>query len=38
MVQLMWLIYQALKSIGVFDGKDLASLSPDEINNLFGGL
>ena len=38
MVQLMWLIYQALKSIGVFDGKDLAALSPSEINDLFGGL
>jgi hypothetical protein len=38
MVQLMWLIYQALKAIGVFDSKGLSSLSADEINTLLGGL
>jgi hypothetical protein len=38
MVQLVWLIYQALKVIGYFDGDGLKSVTPDAINQHFGGL
>ena len=38
LVQLVWLIYQALKTIGYFDGDGLKSVTPDAINQHFGGL
>jgi hypothetical protein len=38
LVQLVWLIYQALKAIGYFDGDGLKSVTPDAINQHFGGL
>ena len=38
LVQLMWLIYQALKASGYLNGKGLSSISPATINEHFGGL
>jgi hypothetical protein len=38
LVQLVWLVYQALKAIGYFDGDGLKSVTPSAINEHFGGL
>jgi uncharacterized YccA/Bax inhibitor family protein len=38
LVQLVWLVYQALKAIGYFDGDGLKSVTPAAINEHFGGL
>jgi hypothetical protein len=38
LVQLVWLVYQALKAIGYFDGEGLKSVTPEAINEHFGGL
>jgi len=38
LVQLAVLIYQALKAIGFLDGDGLTGISPEAINEHFGGL
>ena len=38
LVQLIVLIYQALKAVGFLDQQGLASVSPETINEHFGGL
>jgi hypothetical protein len=38
LIQLLWLIYQALKEIGYLDGEGLKSITPDAILEYLGDL